>query len=266
MSVENFNINIDKVEIPKLKSLSYPTLHKIQSYILKYNLIPSLIVGSLVGVGLSAYLFYQYYQTHILANSIATKTVLNKEEMKRLVEEIGKIAKLPQREDPSVATVTDINKLRDQPVFAESKNGDRVLVYTNAQKIVLYDPISRKIINIAPLTAGNAQAVNNNPVPTATPVQNQAKIVLRNGTSVVGLASKIETEIKKTFPKANITNKDNSSKENYDKTIIIVLNESAKEAAINLAQSLNGSISDLPQGEVKPSGVDILVIIGKDKI
>ena len=110
-------------------------------------------------------------------------SALNKEEMKNLVEEIGKIAKLPQREDPSVATVTDISKLKDQPVFAESKNGDRVLLYTNAQKVVIYDPISRKIVNIAPLTAGNARAVNNtivpsaSSVPTAIPaasVQNQA--------------------------------------------------------------------------------------------
>lgn len=259
---------MDEVEIPRLNPSTYHTMNKIQNYVLKYNLIPSLIVGSLIGVGLSGYLSYQYYQTHILADSAATKTVLSKEEMKRLVDEIGKIAKLPQREDPSVATVTDINKLKDQPVFAESKNGDRVLVYTNAKKVFLYDPISKKIVNIAPLTAGNAQVANTTPAasPAASPTQNQAKIILRNGTSATGLASKVETEIKKTFPQANIINKDNSLKENYDKTTVVILNESAKDAALNLAKALNSSTSDLPQGEIRPSGADILVIIGKDKI
>lgn len=269
MSLENFNI--DKVEIPKIKKITYYNMHKIESYILKYNLIPSLIVGSLIAIILAGYLAYQYYQTNLVARTIATKTVLNKDEMKKLVDEIGKIAKLPQREEPSIATVTDINKLRDQPVFADSKNGDRVLLYTNAQKVVIYDPVSRKIVNIAPLTAGNAQAVNNTSVsssatPAAAPVQNQARIVLRNGTSVTGLASKIETEIKKSFPKANIIDKDNALKENYDKTIVVILNESAKDAAINLAQSLNSSVAGLPPGETKPVGADILVIIGKDKI
>lgn len=264
------NFNIDKVEIPKLKLLTYPTMHKIQSYILKYNLIPLLIAGSLLGAGLSAYLLYQYAQTYLFNTSV-TKAVLNKNEMKKLVDEIGKIAKLPQREEPSIATVTDINKLRDQPVFADSKNGDRVLLYTNAQKVVIYDPISRKIINIAPLTAGNAQIVNNTStssaaVTTTTPVQNQAGIILRNGTSVTGLASKIETEIKKSFPKANIIDKDNALKENYEKTIVVILNESAKDAASNLAKTLNSSIAVLPPGESKPNGADILVIIGKDKI
>lgn len=262
------------VEIPRLKPVTYHTMHKLESYILKYNLIPTLIVGCLIGVMLAGYLFYQFSRPYLF-NSAATKTVLNKEEMKNLVEEIGKIAKLPQREDPSVATVTDINRLKDQPVFAESKNGDRVLLYTNAQKVVIYDPISRKIVNIAPLTAGNARAVNNtivpsaSSVPAATPaasVQNQAKIVLRNGTSVTGLASKIETDIKKVFPKANISNKDNALKENYEKTIVVILTESARDAAINLAKALSGSISDLPQGETKPGEADILVIIGKDKI
>ncbi|OGE64845.1 hypothetical protein A3I48_04390 [Candidatus Daviesbacteria bacterium RIFCSPLOWO2_02_FULL_36_7] len=262
------------VEIPRLSPVTYQTMHKLESYILKYNLIPTMIVGCLVGVILSGYLFYQFSRPYLF-NSSATKTVLNKEEMKNLVEEIGKIAKLPQREDPSVATVTDISKLKDQPVFAESKNGDRVLLYTNAQKVVIYDPISRKIVNIAPLTAGNARAVNNtivpsaSSVPTAIPaasVQNQAKIVLRNGTAVTGLASKIEAEIKKVFPQANITNKDNALKENYEKTTVIILSESARDAAINLAKVLSGSISDLPQGETKPTGADILVIIGKDKI
>lgn len=271
MNLENFNI--DKVEIPRLKPMTDHTMRKIESYILKYNLIPSLIVGCLIGVMLAGYLFYQFSKPYLF-NAAATKTVLNKEEMKNLVEEIGKIAKLPQREDPSVATVTDISKLKDQPVFAESKNGDRVLLYTNAQKVVIYDPVSRKIVNIAPLTAG-ARAVNNtivpsaSSVPTTTPAasaQNQAKIVLRNGTSVTGLASKIETDIKKVFPKANISNKDNASKENYEKTIVVILTESAKDAAINLAKALSGSISDLPQGEAKPGEADILVIIGKDKI
>lgn len=218
-----------------------------------------------MGAGLSGYLSYQYYQTHQLIKAFTTKQVLNKEEVKSLVLEVGKIAKLPDKEEPSVATVTDINKLKGQLFFVDGKNGDRVLVYANAQKIILYDPISKKIINIAPLSAGNTQAVANTQItPSPSSAQNQAKIVLRNSTLVAGLASKIELDIKKTFPLANIVSKDNTAKD-FPKTVVVVLSETARDAALNLAKVLNSAIADLPSGEIKPSGADILVIIGKDK-
>lgn len=266
MSADDFDI--DRVEIPRLKLLTYSTVNKLQTFILKNNLIPLLILGSLLGVGLSAYLGYQYYQTNQFLRVISTKQVLNKEEMKGLVEEIGKIVKLPPREDPSVATVTDVNRLKDQPFFAESKNGDRVLVYVNSQKVILYDPMSKKVVNMSPLgaltTTGSPQqaASSNTPVSASS----QAKIILRNGTSVTGLASKIETEIKQAFPQANIVNKDNTLKDSYEKTMVVVLTKAAQDAGSNLAKLLNGAISELPAGEIKPSGADLLIILGKDKI
>lgn len=262
MSSKSFNS--DKIDIPKLTPLAYSTAHQIQGFVLRHNLIPLLIAGSLVGAGLSGYLFYQYYQTQQLIKAFTTKQVLNKEEVKSLVLEVEKIAKLPDKEEPSVATVTDINKLKGQPFFADGKNGDRVLVYANAQKIILYDPISKKIINIAPLSAGNTQAASLTQTPSPAPAQNQAKIVLRNSTLVAGLASKIELDIKKTFPLANIISKDNTAKD-FPKTVVVVLSETARDAALNLAKALNSSVADLPSGEIKPNGADILVIIGKDK-
>ncbi len=45
---------------------------------------------------------------------------------------------------------------------------------------------------------------------------------------------------------------------------MIALNDSAKDAASNLAKSLNASIADLPIEENKASNADILIILGKD--
>lgn len=76
------------------------------------------------------------------------------EEVKRLVAEVGKLVELPQGEDPTVATVTDVNKLKDQPFFQKAKNGDKVLIYTNARKAYLYSPTLKKILDVAPINLG----------------------------------------------------------------------------------------------------------------
>jgi hypothetical protein len=44
--------------------------------------------------------------------------------------------------------------LKGQSFFADAKVGDKVLIYKNAKKAILYDPIADKIITIAPLIVG----------------------------------------------------------------------------------------------------------------
>lgn len=97
-----------------------------------------------------------------------------KEEAKNLVEQVGKIAILPENEEPTVATVTDPSKLSDQPFFAHSKAGDKVLIYQEASRAILYRPSENKIIEIAPLTIGGDNSIapppGDQPAPaTSTP-------------------------------------------------------------------------------------------------
>ena len=80
-----------------------------------------------------------------------------------LVAEVGKLILLPAGEEPTIATVSDPEKLRDQPFFAQAKTGDKVLLYTNAKKAYLYDPVAHKILEVAPVNVGGAP-------PTAEPI------------------------------------------------------------------------------------------------
>jgi hypothetical protein len=81
-------------------------------------------------------------------------------------KEVGKIIELPQGETPSVATVSDVSKLVNQPFFKNALNGDRVLVYTQAKKTILYRPSARKVIETAPVTSSTPTLVKITPKPT----------------------------------------------------------------------------------------------------
>lgn len=218
-----------------------------------------LAVVILGAMGVSGYFYNQYQKTQKELQAIKTDpTMLGKaagEEVKRLVAEVGKLIDLPEKETPTVATVTDIEKLKSQAFFAKAKNGDKVLIYTNAKKAILYDPAAKKIIDVAPINIGSSSAAQSN----------QSKIALRNGTKTVGLTGKAEIEIKKAFPEVNIVSKENAAGNDFEKSVVVVLTDSAKDFASNLATFLKINIGQLPKGESKPQDADILIILGKDK-
>lgn len=64
-----------------------------------------------------------------------------------LVERVGRHVLLPD-EIPTVATVSDINLLADQPFFARAKNGDKVLLFRASNRAILYDPRADKVLDI----------------------------------------------------------------------------------------------------------------------
>lgn len=68
-----------------------------------------------------------------------------------VITAVGNLMVLPEGEEPTVATVTDLEQLRGQPFFAQAKVGHKLLIYTKAKKVILYDPIINKIVEISPL-------------------------------------------------------------------------------------------------------------------
>lgn len=227
---------------------------KLDKQILTLPVIAGIIALLAAGVGGYYYVKYQNAQK-TLASALSDPKTAQKAaaaETAKLVAEVGKLIELP-KETPTIATITDVNKLKDQPFFAKAKNGDKVLIFTNAKKVILYDTVNHKIIDVAPINIGT---------PSASQTQ-QAKIALSNGTKVSGAASKVETQITNVFPQVQIVSK-TDAKGNYDKTIVVILSDGAKDAASSLAAALKVNVGNLPSGETKPTGADILVIIGAD--
>ena len=77
-------------------------------------------------------------------------------EVKKLVAEVGNLVLLPEGETPTIATVSDPEALKAQPFFAGALKDDKVLIYTTAQKAILYRPSVGKIVQIAPINIGAA--------------------------------------------------------------------------------------------------------------
>ena len=122
-----------------------------------------LAILAVVAIGAAIYFYSQLSQLRADPQRIA------QEEVKSLVIKVGKLIVLPEGEEPTVATVTDPELLKDQPFFANAKTGDKVLIYTNARKAVLYSPEENKIIEVAPVSIGAAAA----PAPAITPPAEQ---------------------------------------------------------------------------------------------
>ncbi len=110
--------------------------------------VPALAI-LLVGVSIAAISLYQ--KVTMLEQS---STSAKQQEVAAIVAKVGKLIVLPEGETPTVATVTDPDKLKDQAFFANAKSGDKVLVYANAKKAFLYDPVNDKLIDVAPLNIG----------------------------------------------------------------------------------------------------------------
>lgn len=81
---------------------------------------------------------------------------ISEREVKDLVEKVGELIVLPENEVPTVATVSDPEALKNQSFFSEANKGDKVLIYTDAGKAILYDPVLNKIISVAPLTISDS--------------------------------------------------------------------------------------------------------------
>ena len=108
---------------------------------------------------LLGFLFYQYQQGKRVAQSAPGSP----EEVRSLVAEVSKVFELPQGEEPTVATIKDIEKLQNEPFFQKAKNGDKVLLYNNAGKIILYDPSRKRVLNVAPYNPGTPSAQETTP-------------------------------------------------------------------------------------------------------
>lgn len=52
---------------------------------------------------------------------------------------------------PTIADITDKDKLKDQAFFKDAENGDQLLLFSKAKVAMLYRESTNKLINVGPI-------------------------------------------------------------------------------------------------------------------
>jgi hypothetical protein len=208
---------------------------------LKSKLLIAVNILLLVGLaGFGGYYFKQYREA---SAKLASPEQAAQAEVERYVSEVGKLYALPADEQPSVATVKDKEKLQDQPFFANAENGDVTLIYSEAKLAILYRPSTKQLINVSSVTIQNT-------VPTV-------KVVGTAGARA-SIEKTLTEELKEQFTLIDR----GEAKGTHEGVVVVDLNGQQGEAAQKLAEELGGRVGQLPEGEEKPAGIDLLVIAG----
>ena len=123
-------------------------------------IIIGLAIILVAAVGIAIYFYLQYQNTQAQLN----KTTQSNEQA-ALIGQVGKLIVLPTGEQPTIATVSDVNRLKTQSFFSHAHNGDKVLIYTKAQEAILYDPLANKIVEVGPISLTQVTPTPNGPTP-----------------------------------------------------------------------------------------------------
>lgn len=183
-------------------------------------------------------------------------TYEGQQEMAEVVSRVGKLAILPNSEEPTLATVANKNTLTDSFLKANAENGDKVLVYVQAQRVYIYRPSLNKLVNIGPLS-----------VDASVAQVESVSVLVRSGNDRPATASTIKDTLTQNYQTA-VVNLDGSpaARSDYPTTIVIDLTDGDKyDLVANITEVIGAQRGILPIGESKPDGVDILIITGLDK-
>ncbi len=205
-----------------------------------------LILG---GFGGTYYFYNQYNKTKIM---LSNPDVANKAESEELLNKLKKLMLLPSDEEPSIATVLDVEKLKDQPFFANAENGDKVVIYTKSRIAILYSPGKDLIVNVAPVSTDEGSETQTESV----------KVALYNGTTTTGLTQVAEKSLESQLSSVEVISKNNATRNDYQKSLVVSLTESGNSVSSSIASIIDADSTSLPDGEVAPEGADLLIIIG----
>jgi hypothetical protein len=202
-------------------------------------------------------------------------------ELNSIKEKIGQFFDLPSDEEPVLATVTDIEKIKGQKFFTKAQNGDKVLIYTQNKKAILFRPGTGKIIEASTILGLDEGKETKNDSDSDENGENKneelkkedqtenseekkddpVEVVVYNGSRIKGLAQKIGEEISQ-ISNLEIIEKTNA-KGIYDSTLVVDLTGDNGEMVQSIVDTLGAQAGEFPSEEIKPKA-DILIIGGKN--
>lgn len=229
------------------------------------NHLPWLIAAVLVLVaGLAALWYVPMYLSQKKASASPERVALNTDQVQSLVQKVAAHIQVKDGEQPTVATIQDVEILRAQnpDFYKDAQNGDRLLIWSD--KAVLYSSSQDKLLAVLPIripeTPAATGTTSQNPTPTApkAPVAENATIDVRNATQVSGLAKTVADRLTASGLKVGQVA---STKASADTLIVVQPGKSYPETVKKLAELTGGRVATLPAGEASFSS-DIVVLVG----
>jgi uncharacterized protein HemX len=134
----------------------------------KHTIIEAVLVVLVLLLGIWAFSLMQQKSDAVKRADTAEKKVaelnnnpaiVEQRKTQELVTKVGALMELPKDETPQAALVSDAAALKKQYAFFTSvENGDQILFYYKAGKVIVYRPGTNKIVQTGPLTITQTQA------------------------------------------------------------------------------------------------------------
>lgn len=152
--VESFEDRVETAQVVS-ESVKKSALPKKR---LKFLIV--LVLLALIGGG--TYAYFKYRSKASVEKRAQAETV-------RLVKEVRKVMILPETDVPAVFDIQDPVLLTSQQAFfAGAEKGDKLLVYPQLGKAIVYSPKRKMIVNVGPVTFDQAKQVQSGAsVPTS---------------------------------------------------------------------------------------------------
>jgi len=237
---------------------------------MKSKLFLGLVLVVVVGVG-GWWAFNSQSGDDLVKLSENPGAKLTDAQVDAVVARISKFMVVPTDERPSVVVLKDTASLaQQQPFYKDSVDGNILVVYST--RAIIYDALTNKLVGVSPIQQNTATPVPSpvasgsaqlTPTPSTSPVTpEKSTIEVRNGTSTVGAAGKVASDLKKLAWVTAVKAAD--AKSTYTKTVIVDLTGGKKPGALAALEAkfeVTG-VTVIPKGEVATTS-DFLVILGK---
>jgi len=210
-----------------------------------------IILAVIIGVGYIVLQKAGVIKTLQMAYQLQKQQQLSADD-KKIVDQLSKIMLLSNDYTPTMAIITDIDKLKaEQPgFFADAKNGDRLIIYPN--QAIIFDAGANKIVKVGVVQFNSTQ-----------PQVQVVPFAILNSTSDEAKLTAMKEKLTKTFNNAVVVNEGKSAKWDYPETIVIDLTGKNTDLS-KLGEAIGAKVSALPEGETAPAGASFLIIIGQN--
>lgn len=117
-----------------------------------------LFVGAVAGLAWSYWSYQKAQEQVVRLTSAEGRREFDQQQIAGLLDRVRKHIVLPEDEEPTVATIIDVEKLiEDQPFFQNAHNGDKVIVYPKAKTAIIYDPNRDVIVKVGAVVVSDNQ-------------------------------------------------------------------------------------------------------------